>query len=168
MLVYTFMNLGAFGVLILLARTGREFNNVRDLSGLAKSHPWAAVMMAIFMFSLAGIPPAAGFLGKLLLFSAAIQAHLYGLAVLGLLASVVGVFYYLMIVVRMFMSPAEREIGPLAKAPLADFAVIVCAAFTMLLFFFSKPVVQLFAQGYVTQPAPQIVAASPKAIASAE
>jgi formate hydrogenlyase subunit 3/multisubunit Na+/H+ antiporter MnhD subunit len=102
------------------------------------------------MFSLAGIPPAAGFLGKLMLFSAAIQAHLYGLAALGLLASVVGVFYYLMIVVRMFMSPAEREIGPLAKAPLANFAVVVCALVTMLLFFFAEPVIREFKEGYIS------------------
>ncbi len=164
MLVYTFMNLGAFGILILLGKTGKEFNSVRDLQGLAKTHPWAAAAMAIFMFSLAGIPPAAGFLGKLMLFSAAIQAHLYGLAVVGLLASVVGVFYYLMIVVRMYMTPAEREIGPLANAPLANFAVTVCALVTMLLFFFAEPVIGVFKEGYVTQtvtaalvqPAPQV------------
>jgi len=167
MLVYTFMNLGAFGILILLAKTGKEFNSVRDLQGLAKTHPGAAIMMSIFMFSLAGIPPAAGFLGKFMLFSAAIQAHLYGLTVLGLLASVVGVFYYLMIVVRMFMSPAERDFGPLARAPLASFAVALCAAVTVLLFFFANPVIGVFKQGYVSQSSPTIaVASAPKAVAT--
>jgi NADH-quinone oxidoreductase subunit N len=165
MLVYTFMNLGAFGILILLSKTGKEYNTVRDLQGLAQSHPWAAVMMAIFMFSLAGIPPAAGFVGKLMLFMAAVQAHLYGLAVLGLLASVVGVFYYLMIVVRMFMRPAEREFGPLTGGPLASFAVGLCAAFTMLLFFFAQPVISVFKQGYVSQNTPAgIVASSPTTV----
>jgi NADH-quinone oxidoreductase subunit N len=167
MLVYTFMNLGAFGVLILLARTGKEFNSVRDLQGLAHSHPWAAVMMSIFMFSLAGIPPAAGFIGKLLLFRAAIEAHLYGLSVVGLLASVVGVFYYLMIVVRMFMRPAEREFGALAKAPLAKFAVGLCAAVTLLLLFFASPVISVLKNGYVTQSAPaSVLAGTPTAVAA--
>jgi NADH-quinone oxidoreductase subunit N len=159
MLVYTFMNLGAFGILILLGRTGKEYNSVRDLQGLAKTHPAAAAMMAIFMFSLAGIPPAAGFLGKFMLFSAAISAHLYGLAALGLLASVVGVFYYLMIVFRMYAYPAEREIGAFAKAPLASFAVGFCAVATMLLFFLAEPVINIFKQGYI-QPTPVAITAS--------
>jgi NADH-quinone oxidoreductase subunit N len=164
MLVYTFMNLGAFGILILLSKTGRDYNSVRDLQGLAQTHPWAAIAMSIFMFSLAGIPPAAGFIGKLLLFRAAIEAHLYGLTILGLLASVVGVFYYLMIVVRIFMAPATREIGPLSKAPLANFAVVLCASVTILLFFVANPVIWLFKDGYVTQSVPTpIVASAPKA-----
>jgi NADH-quinone oxidoreductase subunit N len=160
MLVYTFMNLGAFGVLILLSKTGREYTSVRDLQGLAKSHPAAAVMMAIFMFSLAGIPPAAGFIGKVLLFRAAIEAHLFGLATLGLLASVVGVFYYLMIVVRMFMRPAERDFGQIAKAPLANFAVTVCAVVTLLLLFFSGPVITAFKNSDVAPNTESTVAAT--------
>ena len=90
-LAYTFMNLGAFGVLILLARRGEELNRIEDLQGLASRQPGAAAMMAIFMLSLGGIPPTAGFMGKFYLFLGAVHAHQYGLAVIGLVASVIGV-----------------------------------------------------------------------------
>ncbi len=107
-LAYTFMNLGAFGVLILLARRGDELNNIEDLQGLAQSQPWAAAIMALFMFSLAGVPPAAGFFGKFYVFIAAVHAHQYSLAVIGLVASVVGAAYYLKIVYTMYFQPAQR------------------------------------------------------------
>lgn len=108
-LAYTFMNLGAFGVLILLARRGDELNNIEDLQGLAQSQPWAAAIMALFMFSLAGVPPAAGFFGKFYVFIAAVHAHQYSLAVIGLVASVVGAAYYLKIVYTMYFQPATRQ-----------------------------------------------------------
>ena len=107
-LAYTFMNLGAFGVLILLARREDELNNIEDLQGLAQSQPWAAALMALFMFSLAGVPPAAGFFGKFYVFIAAVHAQQYGLAVIGLVASVVGAAYYLRIVYTMYFQPAKR------------------------------------------------------------
>ena len=108
-LAYTFMNLGAFGILILLARRGDELNNIEDLQGLAQSRPWAAGLMALFMFSLAGVPPAAGFFGKFYVFIAAVDAHQYVLAVIGLVASVVGAAYYLKIIYTMYFQPAKRE-----------------------------------------------------------
>lgn len=146
-LVYTFMNLGAFGVVILLARPGKELTSVQDLDGLSRSHPFAAVLMAIFMFSLAGIPPAAGFFGKLFLFQAAIQAHLYGLTVLGFLASVVGAYYYLRIVARMWMVAPEREIGPLSWSPGTQTAIVVSAVLTILLFLIPTPLMRAFRAG---------------------
>ena len=108
-LAYTFMNLGAFGVLILLARRGDELNNIDDLKGLAVRQPLAAAVMAVFMFSLGGVPPSAGFMGKFYLFIAAIHAHLYGLSIVGLLASVIGAFYYLRVVYTMFFEQPQRE-----------------------------------------------------------
>ena len=143
-LVYTFMNLGAFGVVILLARPGREFTKVEDLDGLSRSNPLAAVLMAIFMFSLAGIPPAAGFFGKLFLFQAAIQAHLYGLTVLGFLASVVGAYYYLRIVARMWMVAPEREIGALSWSWGPSWAIGASAVLTILLFFLPTQLMSAF------------------------
>ena len=163
MLVYTFMNLGAFGVIILLTKTGREYNSLRDLDGLARKHPLEAVMMSIFMFSLAGIPPAAGFIGKLFLFQAAIQAHLYGLAALGLLASVVGVYYYLMVIVRMWMVAPESEVGTLARAPLANIAVVLSAVLTIGLFFFPTLILDKFKNGYLRMDTPSPAIASPAA-----
>ncbi len=143
-LVYTFMNLGAFGVVIMLTRTGKEYTRIDDLRGLAQRQPAAAILMAIFMFSLAGIPPAAGFVGKFYLFTAAIHAHLVGLTVIGLLASVVGVYYYLTIVARMFMNEPQQDMGPLARAPFARIAVYICAVCTFLLFLFPANVLQAF------------------------
>jgi len=139
---YTFMNLGAFGVLILLARRGIELNDIQDLQGLSTKQPGAAWMMAIFMFSLGGIPPTAGFMGKLYLFMAAVHAHQYALAVIGLVASVIGVFYYLRVVASMFFLPARREFpGKLWRlSPLADGAVIFSAIVTLALGIYSTRV----------------------------
>lgn len=133
-LAYTFMNLGAFGVLILLARQGDELNLVSDLRGLATRQPLAAAMMALFMFSLAGIPPTAGFMGKFYIFLGAIQAHQIGLTVVGLLASVIGVAYYLRIIYTMYFEAPEREFPTKvwSFAPYATFALAACAFFTLL------------------------------------
>jgi NADH-quinone oxidoreductase subunit N len=133
-LAYTFMNLGAFGILILLARRGDELNTIEDLQGLAQSQPWAAAMMALFMFSLAGVPPAAGFFGKFYVFIAAVHAHQYPLAVIGLIASVVGAAYYLRIVYTMYFQPAKREYpaNTWTFSPVANIALLVCAFFTLL------------------------------------
>ncbi|MGI4790452.1 MAG: NADH-quinone oxidoreductase subunit N [Janthinobacterium lividum] len=132
-LAYTFMNLGAFGILILLARRGDELNNIEDLQGLAQSQPWAAALMALFMFSLAGVPPAAGFFGKFYVFIAAVHAHQYSLAVIGLVASVVGAAYYLRIVYTMYFQPATREYptNVWSFSPGANVALILSAIATL-------------------------------------
>jgi len=132
-LAYTFMNLGAFGILILLARRGDELNNIEDLQGLAASQPWAAALMALFMFSLAGVPPAAGFFGKFYVFIAAVNAHQYSLAVIGLVASVIGAAYYLRIVYTMYFLPAKRDFPTHVWrfAPGADVALVLCAIATL-------------------------------------
>jgi NADH-quinone oxidoreductase subunit N len=96
------------------------------------------------MFSLAGIPPAAGFFGKFYLFKAAALAGDYGLAVLGLLASVVGVYYYLMVVVKMWMQPEDQEVGTLSWSPSAGVAIVLSAAVTLFLFLFAGPVITAF------------------------
>ena len=108
-LAYTFMNLGAFGILILLARRGQELNSIDDLKGLGRVNPAAGAVMTIFMLSLGGIPPTIGFFGKWFLFMAAIHAGQNGLAYLGLLASVVGVFYYLRVIWSMYFEQPTRE-----------------------------------------------------------
>jgi len=133
-LAYTFMNLGAFGIIILLARRNDELNNIEDLQGLAASQPWAAALMALFMFSLAGVPPAAGFFGKFYVFIAAVNAHEYSLAVIGLVASVIGAAYYLRIVYTMYFQPAKRAFptNVWRFAPGADIALIISAILTLL------------------------------------
>ncbi len=95
LLVYAGMNLGAFGVLLLLERQGAEADHIDDLRGLVGRAPWAATALAAFMVSLAGLPPTAGFIAKLYLFRAALEAHQIALALAGVLTSVVSVYYYL-------------------------------------------------------------------------
>ncbi len=102
MLAYTFMQIGAFGVVSVLERRDGKYLKVSDYEGLAKSHPFIAALMALFMFSLAGLPPFAGFFGKYYLFASAVTANLTWLAIVGVLASVVSVYFYVNVVVNMY------------------------------------------------------------------
>jgi NADH-quinone oxidoreductase subunit N len=106
--IYLVMSLGVFAIILLMKRRDIMVENISDLAGLARSQPLMAAMMLLFMFSLAGIPPLAGFWGKLYIFMAAVEAKLFWPAVLGVLASVVASYYYLRIVkVMYFDEPAE-------------------------------------------------------------
>jgi NADH-quinone oxidoreductase subunit N len=102
MIVYVLMSLGAFGILIYLSRAGFECENLDDVRGLNRSHPWTAALMLILMFSLAGIPPTAGFYAKLAVLSAAVNAGQIWLAVAAVILSLVGAFYYLRVVKLMY------------------------------------------------------------------
>jgi NADH-quinone oxidoreductase subunit N len=106
--IYVIMTLGTFAIILLMKRRGLNVEGVNDLAGLARSQPMMALALLLFMFSLAGIPPLAGFWGKLYVFIAAVEAKLYIAAVLGVVASVVASYYYLRIVkVMYFDEPAE-------------------------------------------------------------
>ena len=107
LVAYTFMNMGAFGILALLENEEGKNLSFDDYSGLARKRPFLAALMAIFMFSLAGIPPFAGFLGKYYVFVAAINADLTWLAIVGVLTSVIAVYYYLRLVVLMYFQESE-------------------------------------------------------------
>jgi NADH-quinone oxidoreductase subunit N len=109
LIVYMFMNAGAFGVLAALSGRGEEHTCFADLAGLGRQHPWLAASLAIFLLSLAGIPPTAGFLAKFYIFSAAVaQGHVL-LAVAAVLASLIAAAYYLKVIVAMYMQDAELE-----------------------------------------------------------
>jgi NADH-quinone oxidoreductase subunit N len=100
-------------VAALERRGGREIDDDTRYDGLAQRHPGLALAMAIFMLSLAGIPPTVGFMGKLFVFRAAIDANNIGLAVVGVLTSLAGLYYYLRVIVLMYMRPAvEGEVVP--------------------------------------------------------
>jgi NADH-quinone oxidoreductase subunit N len=101
-IVYVLMVLGAFGVLLLLSRAGFECERLDDMKGLNRRSPWYAFVMLVLMFSLAGIPPTAGFYAKLAVFSAAVNAGLVWLAVVGVLLALIGAFYYLRVVKLMY------------------------------------------------------------------
>jgi NADH-quinone oxidoreductase subunit N len=113
LLAYTASTAGAFGALVLCGSRGREAVSYEDLSGIGRRHPAPALAFALFLVSLAGVPPTAGFFGKWFVFKSAIEGGLYWLAVLGLLNSVIGAYYYLRVLVYMYM----RE--PAAGAPVA-------------------------------------------------
>jgi NADH-quinone oxidoreductase subunit N len=108
MAIYVAMTLGTFAVIAAMRRGGLAVENISDLAGLARTHPTMAFFLAMLMFSLAGIPPLAGFFAKFYVFLAAINAGLFTLAVIGVLTSVVGAYYYLMIVKTMYFDqPAQ-------------------------------------------------------------
>jgi len=109
MLSYAFMNIGAFAIIILVGKKGEENNNVSDYAGFGYRHPLLGIAMCIFLFSLAGIPPAAGFVGKFYLFSGAIQAGYIWLAVIGVLNSAASVYYYLRVMVFMYFKDPTEE-----------------------------------------------------------
>ncbi len=117
MLVYVFMNIGAFTVVILVGKQGERNVKVDDYAGLAYKHPLLAACMAIFLFSLAGLPPTAGFIGKFYLFSSAIKGGFIWLAVIGVLNSVLSVYYYLRVIIFMYMKEPKAEFDWLAITP---------------------------------------------------
>jgi NADH-quinone oxidoreductase subunit N len=100
--IYIFMNAGMFGCVLLMKRGGQSVEEIEDLSGLSQTHPAMAFAIAVFMFSMAGIPPLAGFFGKMYVVIAAIQAELVWLAVLGVVTSVIGAYYYIKVVKVMY------------------------------------------------------------------
>jgi NADH-quinone oxidoreductase subunit N len=130
LVAYTFMNLGAFAVVIALARQDGERVTIDDYAGLGLKYPFLGAAMALFMFSLAGIPPTGGFMGKFYIFSAAIQAHYIGLAIIGVLNSVISVYYYLRITVVMYMGQGEVE--PAGRlSPALGLAVLIAILGTL-------------------------------------
>jgi NADH-quinone oxidoreductase subunit N len=108
MAIYVAMTLGTFAVVLSMRRDGQLVENIGDLAGLSRTHPTMAFFLAMLLFSLAGIPPLAGFFAKFYVFLAAVKAGLYALAVIGVLASVVGAYYYLMIVKIMYFDEPAR------------------------------------------------------------
>jgi len=108
---YTFMNLGAFGIVAIIEGRNETNLSINSYAGLASHHPILAAMLSVFMFSLAGIPPFAGFFGKYYVFIAAIKADLVWLAIVGVVSSVISVYFYLRIVVLMYFKDTEAEIS---------------------------------------------------------
>jgi NADH-quinone oxidoreductase subunit N len=131
LLAYTFMNLGAFGVVILYGRKGEENALISDYSGMASQYPLLAATMAVFMFSLAGIPPTAGFVAKFYIFSAAISSGYLGLAIIGVLNSVLSVYFYLRVTVMMYMKGPEKEMGKRDICPALVVAILITAIATL-------------------------------------
>jgi len=109
LVVYAFMNAGAFGVLAALSGNDEERTTLADLAGLGRRHPWLAASLSVFLLSLAGIPPTAGFLAKFGIFGAAVAKGHVALVVAAVLASLISVAYYLKVIVVMYMQEAGTE-----------------------------------------------------------
>ena len=133
--IYIVTVIGTFACILCMKRKGNSVEQINDLAGLGKSHPAIAAALLLFMFSMAGIPPLAGFFGKLYIFLAAIEAKLYSLAVIGVLSSVVGSFYYLRIVKVMYFDNLSDELDSAIGKRIS--VIISLCAFTILLFFLS-------------------------------
>src|SRR5690606_34529311 len=129
LLTYTVSTAGAFGALILCGSRGAEAVSYEDLAGLGKRHPAAALAFTLFLLSLAGMPPTAGFFGKLFVFRAAMDSELYLLAVLGLLNSLLGAYYCLRVIVFMyFREPAPgAPIATPMRSGLVNGALVIAA-----------------------------------------
>lgn len=136
LLAYAFMNLGAFGLVSYIAKKGDTEYSINSYAGLASRHPVLAAALAIFLFSLAGIPPFGGFFAKFYVFSAGVKAGLYGLVVIGVLNSMLSVYYYIRVVYLMYMKEAD-ETAYVAKVSspnfLASLGIVIAAAFTIVL-----------------------------------
>jgi NADH-quinone oxidoreductase subunit N len=130
LLAYAVTNIGALGIVALLGTAQNQHDELRDFAGLWRSRPGLAALMTVFLLSLGGIPPTAGFIGKWYIFSAAVQEGHYWLAVIGVLTSVVSVFFYLRIVVMMYMTEGPETLRPrIPVAAMAGLGIAVVAVF---------------------------------------
>jgi NADH-quinone oxidoreductase subunit N len=111
LMIYAFMNVGAFAVIIMLRSEGFKGDSIYDYEGLSKTHPLAALLMLIFMFSLTGIPPTAGFIGKLYLFMSAVNAGYTWLVVVAVIFSAISAYFYLRIVMYMYMREPKETVA---------------------------------------------------------
>jgi NADH-quinone oxidoreductase subunit N len=139
--IYVAMTLGSFSIILAMKRNGQAVEKISDFAGLSRTNPLLAFMFAMLLFSLAGIPPLAGFFAKWYVFVAAIKANLFTLAVIGVLSSVVGAYYYLTIVKTMYFDEPAGQVDPVrveVKTVLAVFGL-----FNILFALFAGPVVSV-------------------------
>jgi NADH-quinone oxidoreductase subunit N len=123
--VYLFMNSGAFAIVILVGRREEKRVDYNDYAGLFQTHPWLTLAMTVFMLSLAGIPPTAGFMGKFYIFMSAINSEFLAIAVIGVLNSLVSVYFYLKVTVMMYMHEPEPEAETISLSPAVLFTIVV-------------------------------------------
>jgi NADH-quinone oxidoreductase subunit N len=142
MAIYLFMTLGTFCVILVMERQGRPVEAIADLAGLSRRQPLVALALAIFMFSLAGVPPLAGFFGKIMVFMAAIHAGMYVLATLGVLTSVVGCYYYIRVVKLMYFDEPAPAFDRAGGGGQVRVVMALTALMTILL---------IFGMGYLTE-----------------
>jgi NADH-quinone oxidoreductase subunit N len=143
MLAYTFMNMGAFAVLVLAGKKGEENLTLEGFSGFGYRRPFLGVAMTIFLFSLMGIPPTAGFAGKFYIFAGALKADLVWLAVIGVLNSAVSLYYYLRVMVYMYFRDPSEDFGWVKMNVATTASIILAIVGVLLLGILPGPVMEL-------------------------
>jgi NADH-quinone oxidoreductase subunit N len=141
LVAYIFMTIGAFTMIILLCRFNSRGDQISDFKGLARTHPAVAAAFVLFALSLIGIPPTAGFVGKLFLFNAAIQGGFYWLAIIGILNSTISLYYYFKIVMAMYMEEPQGS-TPLSFSPPLTVALGVTAFATLFIGLYPEPLIR--------------------------
>ena len=149
---YIFMNVGAFAALIALSRRGEEILELQDFAGLGFRYPWIGGTLAVFLLSLAGFPPTAGFLAKFYVFSAAVRRGLLPLVVIAVLASLVSVFYYLRVIVAMYMREPGRAVELGAENPGVFLVLFLCLYGVLQLGLFPGGVLSVIRQAVAALP----------------
>ena len=139
--IYVVMNLAFFSCLLMLKRKDQYYENINDLSGLSKNHPLLSLCLLIILFSLAGIPPMAGFFAKFYIFKSVLEQSMYFLAILGLLSTVVAAFYYLRIIKIIYFDP-EKEKFDMDHSPWLKFSLIFSTILTFLYFIFPSQLLE--------------------------
>jgi NADH-quinone oxidoreductase subunit N len=139
--IYVAMTLGSFAIILAMKRNGLAVEEIKDFAGLSRTNPLLAFFFAMLLFSLAGVPPLAGFFGKWYVFVAAIKANLFALAVIGVLTSVVGCFYYLSIVKVMYFDEPAGKLDPV-RVELRT-VLAVAGLFNLLYFVYPGPLVSV-------------------------
>ena len=124
--VYLFMNIGAFAAVIALGKENKEYTELEDYAGIGFKYPWIGATFTVFLFSLAGFPPTGGFLAKFYVFSAAVREGLLSLVVIGVLASLVSVYYYLRVIVYMYMREPTHEVDINLENPAIFLVLFLC------------------------------------------
>jgi NADH-quinone oxidoreductase subunit N len=144
--VYLFMNIGAFAAVIALSKKGKEYLELRDYAGIGFKYPWIGVTLSVFLISLAGFPPTGGFLAKFYVFSSAVKQGLVPLVIIGVLASLVSVFYYLRIIVYMYMREPAEEIEIAVENPALFLVLFLCLYGVLQLGLFPRYILVLIQQ----------------------
>jgi len=150
--VYLFMNIGAFAAVIAMSKKGKEYLELEDYAGVGFKYPWIGVTFSIFLFSLAGFPPTGGFLAKFYVFSAAVRQGLVPLVIIGVLASLISVFYYLRIIVYMYMKEPSQEIEIAVENPALFLVLFLCLYGVLQLGLYPRNILMLINQAISSLP----------------
>ena len=143
MVIYMVMSIGTFACILLMQRGGIHLEEIADLSGVAKSRPIFAVALTILMLSMAGVPPMAGFFAKFFIFKAALEAELYGLAVTGVVLSVVSAFYYLRIIKVMYFDAPPKETLHFETPQEMQLTLLAATLLNLLFFLYPTPLLDI-------------------------